>query len=103
MGRIEREYGLLLQYNIISYKKKYIIFSKLKIWLFVHLFFFSFSCVIILIYIFEVTIFDNQIEISEVTIEKKKKEKKKNIIKVLDNVIYFINTYFHNWIQTIQI
>ena len=34
------------------------------------------------------TIFDNQIEISEVTIEKKKKEKKKNIIKVLDNVIY---------------
>ena len=44
------------------------------------------------------TIFDNQIEILEVTIEKKK-----NIIKVLDNVIYFIKTYFHNWIQTIQI
>ena len=87
MGRIEIEYRLLLQYNIISYggkKKKF----KTEILTFCSLILFSFFCVIILIYIFEVTIFDNQIEISEVTIEKKKKEKKKNIIKVLDNVIY---------------
>ena len=83
MGRIEIEYRLLLQYNIISYggkKKKF----KTEILTFCSLILFSFFSVIILIYIFEVTIFDNQIEISEVTIEKKKK----NIIKVLDNVIY---------------
>ena len=52
-------------------KKIYNIF-KTEILTFCSLILFSFFCVIILIYIFEVTIFDNQIEISEVTIEKKK-------------------------------
>ena len=68
-------------YNI--FKTENLTFSSLIL--------FSFFCVIILIYILQVTILDNQIEILEVTTEKKIK-----IIKVLDNVIYFINTYFHN-------
>ena len=50
-------------------KKKF----KTEILTFCSLILFSFFCVIILIYIFEVTIFDNQIEILEVTIEKRKK------------------------------
>ena len=53
-------------------KKKYNIFKTENL-TFSSLILFSFFCVIILIYIFEVTIFDNQIEILEVTIEKRKR------------------------------
>ena len=53
-------------------KKIYNIF-KTEILTFCSLILFSFFSVIILIYIFEVTIFDNQIEILEVTIEKRKR------------------------------